>query len=267
VPDPTDPQPETPVATPVATSMAEPRQRWRLVVARPAGAPTETQRETADRWEAAFAAAALPLARTGDARSRARVSFGAPLPAGMAADGELIDIVLTERWPAWRVREALSAVVPEGWRLAEVYDVWLAGPALACRVAAADYRITLDDAGAPGLRTHLAEACTMALASRRLERQRPKGDGVVTYDLRPLIVDLEVGDGPAVILRVRARIHPELGTGRPEEVVAALGSIIGRELTVESIVRERLLLTEDLEAAGQLPPASASTAASKVGRK
>ena len=39
-------------------------------------------------------------------RSRPRISFGAPLPVGMAADGELIDVVLVERWPAWRVREA-----------------------------------------------------------------------------------------------------------------------------------------------------------------
>lgn len=258
-----------PTPTPPATPVPEPRQRWRLVVARPAEAPVETQRETADRWEAAFAAAGLPLARSGDARSRPRISFGAPLPAGMAAEGELIDIVLTERWPVWRLREAMTPVVPDGWRLAEAHDVWLAGPPLAGRVAAADYRIELASDGAvdPGLPAHLGEACVVALAARRLERQRAKGDGLVTYDLRPLIVDLAVAGEPGLGLHVRARIHPELGTGRPEEVVAALGSIIGRELVVASIVRERLLLTEDLEAAGQALPASASTTASKVGRK
>ena len=50
-------------------------------------------------------------ARPGRGRAvAARISFGAPLPVGMAAEGELIDVVLTERWPAWRVREALEPV-------------------------------------------------------------------------------------------------------------------------------------------------------------
>ena len=235
--------------------VAEPRQRWRLVVARAPGAPVETQRETADRWEAAFAAAGLPLARSGDARSRPRISFGAPLPVGIAAEGELIDIVLTERWPVWRLRAALAPAVPDGWQLVDAQDVWLAGPALAGQVAAADYRIALVADPDPGLRAHLGEACAVAIAARRLERQRTKGDALVTYDLRPLIVDLAVTDGSGPALRLRARIHPELGTGRPEEVVAALGSIIGRELAIGSIVRERLLLSEDLEAAGQALPA------------
>ena len=45
----------------------------------------------------------------GGRNARPRISFGAPLPVGMAADGELIDVVLTERWPVWQVREALTS--------------------------------------------------------------------------------------------------------------------------------------------------------------
>jgi hypothetical protein len=40
-------------------------------------------------------------------------------------------------------------------------------------------------------------------------------------------------------------MHPELGTGRPEEVVAALCDELGLELVVRSIVRERLMLSGD----------------------
>jgi hypothetical protein len=40
--------------------------------------------------------------------------------------------------------------------------------------------------------------------------------------------------------------HPELGTGRPEEVVAALGERLGIGLVAGSIVRERVLLTDEL---------------------
>ena len=123
---------------------SEARQRWRLVARRSAEAPSLTQREVAEAWEAAVVASGLPVAFTDAARPRARVSFGAPLPLGIAAEAELIDLVLVERLPAWRVREALIAALPDGWSLVDLYDVWPAGPPLAGRVVAADYRIVLE---------------------------------------------------------------------------------------------------------------------------
>ena len=92
----------------------EPRQRWRLAVARDADAPDTAQREVAATWTAAIEASGLPLVGGEGQRARSRVSFGAPLPVGMAAERELIDIVLTDRWPAWRVRDALARHIPPG---------------------------------------------------------------------------------------------------------------------------------------------------------
>jgi radical SAM-linked protein len=226
-----------------ASETRDPRQRWRLVVARDAGAPGASQREIADAWTAAIETGGLPLARTDGERPRPRISFGAPLPVGMAAERELIDVVLCERWPAWRVREALADRLPPGWRLVELIDVWLAGPPLAGRVAAADYRIeirSLVDAAA------LAKAASGLLLADQLPRVRAKGDGTVRYDLRPLVIDVEIEAGPPIVVRTRTRFHPELGTGRPEEVLAELGDRIGARLDAASITRERLLLLEDL---------------------
>ena len=223
---------------------AEPRQRWRVVVARAADAPEQPQRDLADAWVAAIDAAGLPVAWTEGARPRPRVAFGAPLPVGMTANAELIDVVITERWPAWQVREALGDHVPAGWRVVEVQDVWIAGPPLAGRVAAADYEIVL--AGAPHADL-LRVASAGLLAAPRLPRQRAKGDGTVEYDLRPLLIDLSIEDGPPVCVTARTRFHPELGTGRPEEVVAALSDRLGLALEIASVVRDRLVLVEDLE--------------------
>ena len=66
------------------------------------------------------------------------------------------------------------------------------------------------------------------------------------YDLRPLLIDVAIEDGPPVTVTTRTRFHPELGTGRPEEVVAALADRIGQRLETSSIVRDRLVLAEDL---------------------
>ena len=54
-------------------------------------------------------------------------------------------------------------------------------------------------------------------------------------------------DDNHLALRMRTRIHPELGTGRPDEVVAALSDEAAAALAIEGIVRRRLLLAEELE--------------------
>ena len=213
------------------------------MVARSTGAPEQPQRDVADGWATAIDAARLPVAWTEGARPRPRIAFAAPLPIGMAANAELIDVVLTERWPAWRLREALAGHVPFGWRLVEVHDVWLAGPPLAGRVAAADYEVVLSG-GEPVDR--LREAAGELLAAPHLHRLRARGDDSIAYDLRPLLIDVGVEAGPPVVVTVRTRIHPELGTGRPEEVVAALADRAGVALEIASIVRERVILAEDL---------------------
>ena len=51
----------------------------------------------------------------------------------------------------------------------------------------------------------------------------------------------------ATALRMRTRIHPELGTGRPDEVVAALSDELGGPIAIRAISRRRLLLADDLE--------------------
>jgi radical SAM-linked protein len=219
-----------------------PRQRWRLVVARSGDAPRQAGRELTDAWDAALEASGLPVVRAAG-RSRWRVAFGAPLPVEIAAERELVDIVLTELLPAWEVREALTGRLPEGWRLVEIHDVWLGAPSLASQVAAADYRIDLGDCDGAAI----TAAAAGLLSAATLPRERPKGGTTVRYDLRPLLIDLSVADpGPPVLLRARTRIDPVLGTGRPEEVLAALAEEAGTPLTAATMVRERLILASDL---------------------
>jgi radical SAM-linked protein len=224
---------------PGAETVVPPRQRWRLVVARSADAPRLAGRELVDAWEEAIEASGLPVHRPAG-RVRTRVAFGAPIPLGIAAERELVEIHLAERVPIWCVRAALADRLPTGWRLVDLHDVWTGAPALAGRVAAAEYRVELIDGGP------LAEAAGDLLAAPTLPRSRTKGGSEVAYDLRPLLEDISIAEADGrSILRLRTRIHPELGTGRPEEVLAALGERLGRPLEPASIVRERLILADD----------------------
>lgn len=220
----------------------EPRARWRLVVGRSAAASAGTGRDAEVAWSEALARSGLPAVLSDGGGPR--VVFGAPLTAGMPAEGELLDIVLTERVPRWRVREAIEREVPDGWTLRDLVDVWLGAPSLTAAVAAADYVIVLDGVDDLG---ELAAGIGAILAASTLPRQRVKGSGTVGYDLRPLIVDLALVPASSTpTIRARTRIHPTLGNGRPEEVVAAIADQLGRPVSIRDIVRERLVLADEL---------------------
>jgi hypothetical protein len=70
----------------------------------------------------------------------------------------------------------------------------------------------------------------------------------VPYDLRPLLADIVVAEpGPPVVVRIDVRIHPERGSGRPEEVVAALADELGHDLAPVGLVRERLIVAGETD--------------------
>ena len=214
-----------------------------------------TQRDVAAAWTAALADAGLPLVE-GGAVVAGRDSLRCAAPRRDGRGTRTIDVVLTERWPSWRVREALAHHMPDGWRLIDAFDVWLGGPPLAGRVVAADYRIEL--AGAPDASV-LGAAATDLMAATSISRERVKGGSTVTYDLRPLVTSIAIRPGPPVLVRTRTRFDPELGTGRPEEVLGALGDRLDRALEIAAIVREQLLLAVDATCRGPArPPAEAA---------
>lgn len=161
----------------------------------------------------------------------------------MAAERELAEIVLTETLPVWRVRDELTRCMPPGWGLVDLHDVWLGAPALAGRVTGAVYRVTLDGDEDSAV---IAAAASALMEAREVSRTRLKAGASVAYDLRPLLAGVGVvHPGPPVVLRIETRIHPERGSGRPEEVVGALTDELGHPLVTRSIARERLLLADE----------------------
>jgi radical SAM-linked protein len=199
-------------------------------------------------WTAIIAASGLPAAR--DGAGRGRIVTASPLPLGIAGEREVVDVYLAERLPVADVRDAVAAALPPGWSLVDLYDVWVGAQAAPAAVVAADYRVVV--AGAP--RWALEGAVLAILGAAALPRERRREKKPAVYDLRPLVLRLAVrqGDAAGVTLVMRLR-HGADGVGRPEEVVAALGeppsAPLSPALEVRSVVRERLLLADDREAA------------------
>jgi hypothetical protein len=206
-------------------------------------------RAVLDAWQEALASCGLPVAGLEpNGGGRARIAFAAPLPAAARGEAELVDLWLLERRPLWAVREALAGRLPAAHQWISAEDVWLGEAALAGRVSAADWRIELGGAGLD--RARIAEAARSLIAARSLPRIRRKGATEKRYDLRILLDDLEVdvddlGAAGPVVLRARTRFHPELGAGRPDEVVAALAESARVAIEIASLTRVRLLLASD----------------------
>ena len=241
------------VAPNVAPAPSEPRQRWRVVYRRRPDAPLLQQREQLAAWEASLVVSGLPLAGLDLRIPRPRLVFAAPLAVGMAAERELVDLFLVDRWPVAEVRVRLAGSLPAGHELIDMYDVWLGQPPLSGQVVAADYRVEVGvaEGGGPD-RAALRSACARLLGASTLPRTRDKGGRSIPYDLRRLVADVEVVAGGGAVassarleLRIQTRFDPDRGVGRPEEVLAALSELAGVLLQARSIVRERLRLTAE----------------------
>ena len=217
--------------------MSESKQRWRLIFGRDDEARYLSHLDAAHLWERAFRRGDIPVATTEGFSPRPRLVFGAPLQLGMLAEHELADLFLSERLTRPALMARLQHGMPSGYRLVDVYDVWIGAPALATQLVAADYRLIA--LGAPP--QSLARAAGALLAATELRREKRRDKKVIAYDLRPLLLELRVleadpaalGEGfvaadvPAAAVWMRLRNSQELGSGRPEEVVAAMGDELG----------------------------------------
>jgi hypothetical protein len=105
--------------------------------------------------------------------------------------------------------------------LLEVWHVPLTAPSLQSQLRYAEYRVEVA-AEWSGEEMRVAVDCLMR--ARELPWQHMRDTGPRLYDLRPLIdrIWLEGEDKVTFVLGMRLLCGPQ-GTGRPEQVAAALG--------------------------------------------
>lgn len=238
-------------------------QRWRLTLRRSEAGADLSQRDLLECWATTLKAAGLTsrsrdVARDGSpppaaaAPPEARLVFAAPLPLRSTADRELVDLILADRVTSADLRARLTPNLPPGHELVDLFDVWPGEPALPGLVAAADYRVTVRAAVPPPDGSGIGEAMAPAdldqaigsvLAADVILRDRA---GKPALNIRPLIV--AIGRDRAAtetVLLLRLRLDLTLGSGRPDDVVAAIGSAAGCRLEVAAQRRTRLWLRDE----------------------
>ncbi|MFA9402314.1 MAG: TIGR03936 family radical SAM-associated protein [Anaerolineales bacterium] len=167
-------------------------------------------------WGRLLRRARLPLLYSKGFNPRPRIQLSTALPLGCTSEHELADIWLTEEIPYDEIQERLQHSAPPGTRILTVEFAALNEPALPSQIDAVSYIVQID---ADLIEEELSSAIHDLLLIKVIERER-RGK---TYDLRPLIHELEISsDGmehPSIRMKLAAK---EGATGRPEEVLLAL---------------------------------------------
>jgi len=193
---------------------------------RVAFAKTEAMRFTSHldlqrAWERTFRRAALPLSYTQGFRPHPRLNIASALPLGFTSEGEVLDAWLEQTIPLQNIQKILEQTLPPGLKIFNIQEINYHAPALQSELEAAEFTITLLEPAAD-----LASRVEELLTAEHLSRQRRQK----SYDLRPLILRLcvqpEDDQGRQRLLAILSA--REGSTGRPEEVVAALGLSPGK---------------------------------------
>ena len=168
-------------------------------------------------WERTFRRSQLPLSYSQGFNPQARIQIACALPLGFTSRCELLDFWLEGSFQVPEILSTLNRTIPPGISITKIEEVDHGLPALQTQVVSNEYEVTLFD---PLSHQDLDNRLHSLLSDPSITRTwRNK-----SYDLRPLIEKLETATAPPGVSRIRMRLAArENATGRPEEVLAALG--------------------------------------------
>lgn len=196
-------------------------------------------------WERALRRAGVPLLYSQGYNPRPKISIAFPLAVGVTGERELLDVMLESPMAPLDFATSVKRQLPAGASILEVEEVYPTLPPLQTQVRSAEYLATVEDGESA---ESIQKGIDSLLARANLPRQRRNRK----YDLRPLIEDLRLeSKGERQCLIGMTLKAGEAGTGRPDEVLDALGLAEG----VRAITRTRLLFSSpEEEELGPLAP-------------
>ena len=172
-------------------------------------------------WERSFRRVSIPLAYSQGFTPHPQISIAAPLAVGMTSDVELMDIRLTTWMPPQSFTMKLAGQIPRGFQLLDTWIVGLNLPSLQSILAFAEYIVVINTE-----RKHqdVQDCIKSLLRKKELPWFHYRGEKTHYYDLRALIDDIWIADCSRSGYSLGMRLCcGHAGSGRPEQVVSALG--------------------------------------------
>jgi radical SAM-linked protein len=192
-------------------------QRLRIVFGKLGSQKYVGHLDLARTWERILRRAQVSLSYSQGFNARPKMQLATALPLGITSECEILDIWLERPLPVEGLAERLMAVSPPGLPIYRIEPVPLKSPALQALLERSVYLMTpRDPVDVADLRRRVSDLMAQP------EIQRTRHDKV--YDLRPLIYALAVSDEGQI--RAELALSAE-GTGRPDELLDALGLSVG----------------------------------------
>jgi len=172
-------------------------------------------------WQRALHRAGISLTYSEGFSPHPRISLAAPLPVGVTSQAELMDILCTRQVSPHFFTTAVTQQLPPGIEILQVYQIAPNMPSLQSQVGYAEYKVEVKTEND---QKDIESALTSLLSVKHLPWQHQRDTGTRSYDLRPLIDDLWLTDWHQSYCTIGMRLRCDSsGSGRPEQVTAALG--------------------------------------------
>jgi radical SAM-linked protein len=187
-------------------------------------------------WQRALNRAGIPLAYSEGFSPHPRISLAAPLQVGVTSQAELMDLFCTKWVSPHFFTDAVNQQLPPGIKILQVYAVAPTMPSLQSQVSYSEYEVQIEtEKDKPDIES----ALTSLLSAKQLPWHHERDTGTRSYDLRTLIDKLWLTDWHKGSCTIGMRLRCDnSGSGRPEQVAAALGFAN----YPKSILRTKLIL-------------------------
>lgn len=191
--------------------------RFRIVFSKVGDARFAGHLDLHKSWERTLRRAGTPLAYSEGFHPQPKIQLASALPLGFTSSAEVADIWLREEWDAQELKNRVIDKLPPGIEVQSVGQIIKKEKSLQSKLRAAEYQVQVECE----VEVSLIDRVDSLLAKDEIHRVRRGKE----YDLRPLVEKLEVDSHNEQVsfqlsMRLTAR---ERATGRPEEVLSALG--------------------------------------------
>jgi radical SAM-linked protein len=187
-------------------------------------------------WQRALVRAEIALAYSEGFSPHPRISLAAPLALGVTGEAELMDIYLSKWSSPHSFTAAMDRQLPPGIKIEQVFNIAPTLPSLQSQVRSAEYKVGI---ATDKTQAEIESAINTLLDKENIPWQHQRDTGTRHYDLRALIEDIWLAEWRQGFCSINMRLRCDSsGSGRPEQVAAALGF----EQYPEAIHRVKLIL-------------------------
>ena len=185
----------TPAEIPPEPPVSDERYKVRLRVRKDGKARFVGHLEFMTLFHRAARRGHIPVRFSAGFNPQPRISFPDALPTGVESDAEIIDMELFQPWTAQQVVTTLNAQLPEGFRVLEGASIPRQTPSPSSCIGEVVYRVELPQE----VPTDLAERLAAFLAATEVLYSKDKGRKIVSVDMRPWVIGLDLAEGALVL--------------------------------------------------------------------